>query len=424
MPTIYPETATNSTPSDTAPLQLRRFKTGGFYYAVFSDIHFGHNRNPASRIAANWMLALPDDAETASLDVIFIAGDLFDNLMMFNDADIFEVKLFISYLLKLCKKHNIKLRILEGTPLHDRAQSKYVPMENQINEIGADLKYIDTIDIEYIEDLGIHVLYIPDEPPGGSGPTLHTVKDLLRARGIEQVDIAIMHGLFRFQIEYVDSSITHDEQEYLKIVKHNISIGHDHTAKSFEQDGHGIYVQGSFDRLGHGYETPKGHMRFKWMPDGSWQVRFIENTRAMRFDTLDCTGLSLEDTYALINQRVGELPDFSHIRIKAEAGHPVFSNMEVLLRMAPLLNWKKEPVRDKTKAIAPVAETDTRFVPIRITPDNIASLILEKIASEGASGAIMDASVELLQDLFGAPPAPTRPALQPAWGDEEDDLRR
>jgi hypothetical protein len=382
---------------------LTRFKTGGFYYAVFSDIHFGHNRNPAYRIARNLMAALPDDPDTASLDVIFIAGDLFDNLMMFNDEDIFEVKYFINYLLQLCKKHNIKLRVLEGTPLHDRKQSKYVTMENKIGQIGTDLKYIDTIDIEYMEDLGIHVLYIPDEPPGGSGPALQTVKDLLRARGLEQVDIAVMHGLFRFQIEYVDSSITHDEQEYLKIVKHNISIGHDHTAKSFEQDGHGIYVQGSFDRLGHGYETPKGHMRFKWMPDGTWQIRFIENIHAMRFDTLDCTGMSLEETYAFIGDRIGDLPDHSHVRVKAESNHPVFSSMEVLLRMGPLLHWKKEPVRDKAKAIAPVAETETRYVPIRITPDNLASLILEKIASEGASGALLDASVELLQDLFPHP---------------------
>jgi hypothetical protein len=390
MPTTSPETA----------LTLTRFKTGGFYYAVFSDIHFGHNRNPAYRIARNLMAALPDDPETASLDAIFLAGDVFDNLMMFNDEDIFEVKFFIHYLLQLCKKHCIKLRVLEGTPLHDRSQSKYIPMENEIAGIGADLKYIDKIDIEYMEDLGIHVLYIPDEPPGGSGPALQTVKDLLRARGLEQVDIGIMHGLFRFQIDHVDSSITHDEQEYLKLVKHNISIGHDHTAKSFEQDGHGIYVQGSFDRLGHGYETPKGHMRFKWMPDGTWQIRFIENTQAMRFDTVEVTGKSLADTLDFVQNHIASLPEGSHVRIKAEAGHPVFTSMEVLMRMGPMLNWKKEPIRDKEKAIAPIAESETKYVPIRITPDNLASLILEKIASEGASGAIMDASIDILEDLF------------------------
>jgi len=390
MPTTQPATALTLTP----------FKTGGFYYAVISDIHLGHNRNPAARIVQNLFAAFPDNAETASLDAIFIAGDVFDNILMFNDEDIDAIKHWVNELLHLCKRHNIKLRVLEGTPLHDRTQSKYFPMENSIGAIDADLKYVSTIDIEYMDDLDIHVLYIPDEPPGGSGPALQTVKDLMRARGIEQVDIAIMHGLFRFQIEFVDSSITHDEQEYLRLVKHNISIGHDHTHKCFEQDGHGIYVQGSFDRLGHGYETPKGHMRFKWMPDGTWNVRFIENTNAMRFDTLNCTGKTLEETFAFVEEKVSHLPDFSHVRILGESNHPVFSSMESLIRLAPLLYWKKEPVRDKEKAIAPLAELDAKYVPINITRENIVSLLLEKMASDGASGEIMDAAVEIAEELF------------------------
>jgi hypothetical protein len=381
-------------------LTLTQFKTGGFYYAVISDIHLGHNRNPAARIVENLFTAFPDNAETASLDAIFIAGDVFDNILMFNDEDIDAIKHWVNSLLHLCKKHVIKLRVLEGTPLHDRTQSRYFPMENEIGVIGADLKYIDKIDIEYIEDLDVHVLYIPDEPPGGSGPALQTVKDLMRARGIEQVDMAIIHGLFRFQIEYVDSSITHDEQEYLRLVKHNISVGHDHTHKSFEQDGHGIYVQGSFDRLGHGYETPKGHMRFKWQPDGTWQIRFIENTNAMQFITLNCTGKTLEETFEYVGAEISKVPDGSHIRILAESNHPVFANMEVLIRMGPLLNWKKEPVRDKEKALAPLAEVDTKYIPINITPDNLVSLLLEKIASEGASGEVMDVSLEMLEELF------------------------
>lgn len=384
----------------SSPLVLSRFKTGGFYYAVISDIHLGHNRNPAARIVENLFAAFPDNPDTASLDVIFIAGDVFDNILMFNDEDIDAIKHWVNALLRLCKKHSIKLRVLEGTPLHDRGQSNYFPMENEIGLVGADLKYIEKIDIEYIADLDVHVLYIPDEPPGGSGPALQEVKDLLRSRGIEQVDIAIMHGLFRFQIDFVDSSITHDEQEYLKLVKHNISIGHDHTHKSFMQDGHGIYAQGSFDRLGHGYETPKGHMRFKWQPDGTWDIRFVENVNAMKFVTLNCTGKTLEDTFTYVGQETAKLPDGSHVRILAESNHPVFSGMEALIRLAPLMHWKKEPVRDKEKALAPLAEVDAKYIPINITPENIAGLILNRIASDGASGEVIDAAQEILEELF------------------------
>jgi hypothetical protein len=141
-------------------------------------------------------------------------------------------------------------------------------------------------------------------------------------------------------------------------------------------------------------------MRFKWQPDGTWQIRFIENTNAMQFITLNCTGKTLEETFEYVGAEIGKVPDGSHIRILAESNHPVFANMEVLIRMGPLLNWKKEPVRDKEKALAPLAEVDTKYIPINITPDNLVSLLLEKIASEGASGEVMDVSLEMLEELF------------------------
>lgn len=404
---ISPETVLISNPSSKTllagaienigrPSGVNYTKNGGLYYAVVSDIHLGHNKNSAAQIVDNLFVAFPDNAETASLDIIFIAGDVFDDVLMFNDEDIDAIKYWGRELLYLCKKHRIKLRILRGTPGHDREQSKYFVLENEIHAIGCDLKYIDKLDIEYMDDLDIHVLYIPDELPGGAANTLMDVKALMRSRGLEQVDHAIMHGLFKFQIPYVDTLVAHDEAEYLALVKHNVFIGHDHTHKQFER----IYVQGSFDRLGHGYESPKGHMRAKYLPDGDWEIRFIENTGAMRFVTLDCSGKDLEQTLEFIREKVAPLPDGSHVRVRAESNHPIFTNMDSLLRIAPLLHWAKDPQRDKEKALAPLAEINTTYVPITITPDNLAQLLLEKIASEGASGAIMDASLDILEELF------------------------
>lgn len=387
---------------------IRCYKTGGLYYAVISDIHLGHNKNPAARIVENLLVAFPDNTETASLDIIFIAGDVFDQVLMFNDVDINAIKFWINNLLHLCAKYDIELRVVEGTPLHDRRQSLYFQKENTINKIGASLRYIDALEIEYFERFDIHVLYIPDELAGGPDVTLQSVKDLMRARGIEQVDHAIMHGLFKFQIPGVDIRTAHNEDEYLKLVKHNIFIGHDHTHKSFDR----IYVQGSFDRLGHGYESSKGHMRAKHLPDGDWEIRFVENTNAMRFMTLDCTSKSLEDTLEFVRTKIGPLPEDAHVRIRAESNHPIFTNMDTLLRMAPLLGWIKDPVRDKEKALAPLVEADTPYVPIAITRENISSLILERIAGDGASGQIMDAAVDMLEELFPCQKSSTTPTPQ------------
>jgi len=382
---------------ETAPTSIHYHKNGGLYYAVISDIHLGHNKNPARRIVANLFKALPDNAETASLDIIFLAGDVFDDVLLFNDEDIFDIKSWVRELLYLCKKYNIELVVLEGTPGHDRKQSQYFVMENDINQIGAKLRYVTELAIEYFEHLDIHVLFVPDELAGGPEATLRSVKDLMRAKGLEKVDHAIMHGLFKFQLpNHVDNVATHDAEEYLQLVKHNIFIGHDHTYKQFDR----IYVQGSFDRLGQGYETPKGHMRAKHQPDGSWEIRFIENEGAMRFVTMNAMGKTLEETLALAKATVVGLPDDSHIRVRADSNHPIFTNMDSLLRIDPFVKWTKDPQRDKDKALAPLVETHTKYVPITITVGNIAGLILEKIANEGATGAIMDASIELLEELF------------------------
>ena len=378
-------------------LTLTPCKHGGLYYAVVSDIHLGHNKNPAARIVENLFTAFPDDSETASLDVIFLAGDVFDDVLMFNDEDIYAIKFWIRELLYLCKKHNIELVVLEGTPGHDRKQSYYFVMENEINQIGAKLRYVTNLTIEYFEDLDIHVLFVPDELPGGPDATLRSVKDLMRAKGITQVDHAIMHGMFKFQLpNHVDNVATHDAAEYLSFVKHNIFIGHDHTHKQFDR----IYVEGSFDRLGHGYEAPKGHMRAKYQPDGSWQIRFIENLNAMRFVTLNCMGKTLEQTLDAARAIVIDLPDSSYVRVRAESNHPIFTSMDSLLRIAILIHWSKDPQRDKANALAPLAENNVKFIPITITRENISGLILERIANDGASGLIMDAATDLLSEIF------------------------
>lgn len=390
---------------------LTRCKNGGLYYAVFSDIHLGHPHNSAANIVENLRRALPDNAETASLDIIYLAGDVFDDLLMFNDDDIIPVKLWTHELLHICKRNNIELCILEGTPLHDRKQSRYFELENKIHGIGASVRYFQHITIDYMEQFDMHVLYVPDKPTGGPLEVMQTIKDLMRAKGIDQVDMAVMHGMFKFQAPYLDEHNSYDEEAFLQLVKHKIHIGHDHTHKGYKD----IWVQGSFDRLGHGYEAPKGHMRFKYQPDGSWDVRFVENTHAMRFDTLNCTGMDIEATLEHVSKSIEGLPDNSYVRIEAESHHPIFTNMEFLIRMNPMINWSKKAVRDKEKALAPIAESKAKFVPITINRENIASLILERIARDGASGAVMDAATELIGDLFPwqtqQPTSPIQPTV-------------
>jgi hypothetical protein len=141
-------------------------------------------------------------------------------------------------------------------------------------------------------------------------------------------------------------------------------------------------------------------MRALWHKDGSWDLTFVENTGAMMFVTIDCADLSLEDTLKKIKEEVLALPDMSYVRIKADSTNPIFSNMETLIRMRPLIEWTKHPQHKKEEEVAPLAETDERYVPIVINSDNLNSLLLERLANNGASGDVMDAAQDMLEELF------------------------
>ena len=79
------------------------------HLAVVSDIHLAHKRNPASRIIQNLRDAFPDNVETAQLDLIVLAGDVFDGLISLPDDEVTDIKAWITYMLRLCKKHDIIL---------------------------------------------------------------------------------------------------------------------------------------------------------------------------------------------------------------------------------------------------------------------------------------------------------------------------
>jgi len=374
-----------------------RTKPGILNILSMSDLHFGHSRTPSAHISRNLMDAIPENAETAALDIIILAGDFFDDLLMLNDPDTIVADMFITYLLRLCKKYNIHLFVLEGTSSHDWQQSKRFVVINEIAQIGAQLHYINTLSIEYFPEFDAHFLFVPDDLPGGPDKTLQDARDLMRVKGLEQVDFAVMHGQFRFQLPAHVNAPKHDEDAYLALVKELIFIGHDHTHKEHDR----IYVHGSFDRLGHGYESPKGHIRAYKRGPRDWDVTFVENKNAMVYLTVDCGDLPLEETFAKIRAAVKTIPDDSYVRVRAASNNPIFTNLNVLILEHPLIGWTKDPQQSKDEEeVSELVETDDLYIPPAITPSNLAPTVLERMAAKGASGAVMDKAQSLFEELF------------------------
>lgn len=351
--------------------------------ASLSDIHLGHKKNDTSFIISNLNKAFPDNAETAELDMIVLVGDVFDSLLMLPGTYVPEIDRWINSLLRLCKKHDILLRVLEGTPSHDWKQSERFVVINEVAEINCDLKYVKELSIEYIERFDIHVLYIPDEWDGNNPDnTYNQVLSAMKARDIDKVDFAFMHGQFEYQLAEVAKAPKHSSDKYLEIVSKLIFIGHVHTYSTNQR----IIAQGSFDRISHGEEGPKGHVRAIVNLDSTYQITFVENKSARLFISVDCFYDNLEDTIKQVEKVANNLPDDSFIRIICSKQNPIVSNIDHFVRSWPLLHWSKK-VRDdefeQSEKLNNLLFTQSSFVPVSITEANIKKLVCDKLETKG-----------------------------------------
>jgi DNA repair exonuclease SbcCD nuclease subunit len=313
--------------------------------ATFSDVHLGHRRTPTESIIENLKRDIPDTAETGKLDVIFIPGDLFDRFLTLPDTNVYEIHAWIARLLRTCKRRDIVLRVLEGTPSHDWKQSRLVESINENTGIDADARHVPDLSIEHHQRFDMDIMYIPDEWSSDNDDTWKQVQQLLSEHRLEQVDFILMHGQFPYQLPPHVNVPTHDPDRYVSICRHYVFCGHVHIPSRYEN----IIVPGSYDRLTHGEEHPKGHWRVLVNPKGDDEVVFYENHGATLYKSVDCCHLSVEEALEKVDQLVEPLLAGSHVRVEADREDPIASSLDVLKRKYPEFNWASK-LQSKAKS--------------------------------------------------------------------------
>lgn len=340
-----------------------------------------------------------DDSPFTKLDILFIAGDLFDKALYLSGEDTHTIFRFLKDLMSWCAKHKVRLRVLEGTPSHDRAQFRaFLPMAESFTTL--DFRYIETMCVEAFYDLQVTCLYVPDEFGGSAEASQKLIDKEFQSLGIRQVSFAIMHGMFRYQVpELASDRFKYEEQFFFDRVKGFINIGHVHVFTTFGR----ILCQGSTDRICHGEEAAKGGIMVTWDPSGDRNFFFIENKSAMVFTTLHVRIKELEEALARVEKRIVGLPDGSHVRIKAAKGHPVLNVLEHLERKYPGLIFDRiteEEERERNQLIDTQAVLDTNYVPVNIHAGNIVDMIMaEAKPSLDVSAPTMIRIVSTLQGL-------------------------
>ena len=346
--------------------------------AELSDIHLGHPNTPTDHILATLRRAFPNNEQTEALDLIFIAGDVFDRQLQLPDEAVYEIRLWIIHFLAMCKRFDIVVRVLEGTPSHDWKQSKLFTHLNDIANIGADVEYFNLLTIEHIDRFGIDVLYIPDEWRPTCEETWHEVVAALRFRELDQVDFVVMHGAFPHQLPKATHGKLemHDPERYLGITRHYVFVGHIHLYSQYER----ILAAGSFDRISHGEESPKGHLRLIVRDNGVDDIQFIPNPFAKIYLTIVCEGLDEYEAPAKIERAVKRLPEGSFVRLRCRKTDVAMTLVSHYTLNWPQFRWSVKEVSLKTKEDA-VILTDNRsqLSTIRITKDNISALLLARV---------------------------------------------
>lgn len=344
-----------------------------------SDIHLGHNINPTINIVNNLnSFFIKYDKYIKRCDIISIVGDIFDTLLVAGSKNYNLAIQWITTVAMYCKKNNIKLRILEGTPGHDWRQASTIATVLDKLSLDIDFKYIDTLVIEHMSDLDIDILYIPDEYRHTAIETLDEVKKLLQQHNLTEVDIAFMHGQFDYQIPMVKLDSSHDISEYEAIVKEFISIGHIH---KHSVNGK-VVAQGSFDRLAHGEEEDKGAVILTINKYSDNSYLFLVNDKAMIFKTIDISNIDVDSVYNYIDNKINGIPIGSAIRLLVSKDSGLMKNKKELITKynnykVTIDNKDKDDLQEYKQSVKPL-EFNT-LDSFNINKDNIVELLMNEV---------------------------------------------
>jgi len=346
---------------------------------VISDVHIGNNR-----IDDNKMLkALRDvfcsqtsqNALIDSINTFFIAGDLWDRLLSLNHPNLDNIINSLTFILRECKRRMIRIYVLEGTKSHEWAQSELLVSLNRASGIEADLYYIKELSIWHDDRFNMDLLFVPDDLHHDHSIIYSQVDSKLKEKQLEQVDLAIMHGMFKHQVPANLNLPCHDNTLYENIVRYGIFIGHVHLRSELGK----IYAQGSFGRISHNEEDPKGYYHFWFDEQHVFHTEFIENTQAELFITVDCSGLDTSQTLAKVQEVVRTVGEDVTLRIKSEASNPIFSNLSELYNAFPMVRFSEPKKIVEKKKVKKVELKHAAFIPTVINKDNIGSLIHERL---------------------------------------------
>lgn len=242
----------------------------------FGDLHIGSIKD-TNYIYSVITEIFDKELQYQKTDAVMILGDYFHRLLKVNENYTLLAMDIMSYLVTICKKNKIKVRIIYGTESHDSGQ--YLLFNEYQKQL--DFKVIYTVTEEELFP-GVNVLYIPEEYMYSKE---EHYKDYLYSG--KHYDYIFGHGVIVEGMPMVQFSKQSSEEKHVPYFKSGelakvskiCLFNHYHVHTDL---GDGVYYIGSLFRDSFGEEEAKVYA----IINGS-ELVFVENREAYLFKTYE-----------------------------------------------------------------------------------------------------------------------------------------
>ena len=242
----------------------------------FGDLHIGSIKD-TNYIYSVITEIFDKELQYQKTDAVMILGDYFHRLLKVNENYTLLAMDIMSYLVTICKKNKIKVRIIYGTESHDSGQ--YILFKDYQKQL--DFKVIYTVTEEELFP-GVNVLYIPEEYIYSKE---EHYKDYLYSG--KHYDYIFGHGVIVEGMPMVQFSKQSSEEKHVPYFKSGelakvskiCLFNHYHVHMDL---GDGVYYIGSLFRDSFGEEEAKVYANITGP-----NVTFVENEAAYLFKTYE-----------------------------------------------------------------------------------------------------------------------------------------
>ena len=245
------------------------------------------------------------------VDIIVIAGDIWERKYMANSDPIVYGTLFMGEVMQVAKDKNASVIVVMGTREHDADQLRL--FYHYRNNPEYDIHIVEQI--QYVYTKGMQILCIPE---------LYGIPeeqyDLFLKNSF--YDMCIMHGTIKGSVygDNVKEGRLFTINDFQYCIGPIIS-GHVHTGGCFDKD---FYYTGSPIRYKFGEEGTKGFLILLYDLDSRRYMMHLEPIESFRYDTVSLDDLLLADPKEVIDyiNDLKEKQNIDYLRIEISPSYP------------------------------------------------------------------------------------------------------